>query len=75
MSREKSSSDAPRPESTKPESVKTDPRIEFFDRIAAVWDHEEQDPLDTVRRMNEVRDRLELKPEWIFWRSAVAPAS
>jgi ubiquinone/menaquinone biosynthesis C-methylase UbiE len=32
-------------------SPPNDPRIPFFDRLAAKWDHSEQDPLDTVNRI------------------------
>jgi ubiquinone/menaquinone biosynthesis C-methylase UbiE len=33
-----------------------DPRIDFFDRIAPLWDEDEQDPLDTVHRMDGLVD-------------------
>ena len=39
-----------------------DPRIDFFDRIAAQWDDAEQDPLDTVRRIGGHAHLLELCP-------------
>lgn len=43
------------------ESPPRDPRISFFDRIAAEWDHSEQDPLDTVNRIGHHASLLELR--------------
>ena len=39
-----------------------DPRIAFFDRLADQWDHDEQDPLDTIRRVGEQAELLGLQP-------------
>lgn len=39
-----------------------DPRIGFFDRIAAEWDAAEQDPADTIRRLEAHSDLLALRP-------------
>ena len=39
-----------------------DPRIAFFDRLAATWDDEEQDPTETIRRLEELSDWLALRP-------------
>ena len=39
-----------------------DPRIGFFDRIAAEWDVSEQDPADTIRRLEAISDLLALRP-------------
>jgi SAM-dependent methyltransferase len=39
-----------------------DPRIAFFDRLAANWDDEEQDSADTLRRLEELSDLLALRP-------------
>jgi ubiquinone/menaquinone biosynthesis C-methylase UbiE len=39
-----------------------DPRIAFFDRLAADWDHAEQDPRETIRRIEELDDLLRLRP-------------
>lgn len=38
-----------------------DPRVGFFDRIAAAWDHDEQDPLDTLRRVEQNEHLLGLR--------------
>ena len=39
-----------------------DPRIAFFDRLAATWDDEEQDNAETLRRLEELHDLLALRP-------------
>jgi ubiquinone/menaquinone biosynthesis C-methylase UbiE len=39
-----------------------DPRIAFFDRLAADWDHAEQDPRETVRQVDTLDDLLRLRP-------------
>lgn len=39
-----------------------DPRIKFFDGLAAEWDHGEQDPGETIRRLEELGDLLRLQP-------------
>jgi ubiquinone/menaquinone biosynthesis C-methylase UbiE len=39
-----------------------DPRIPFFDRLAADWDHAEQDPHQTVRQVDALDDLLRLRP-------------
>jgi ubiquinone/menaquinone biosynthesis C-methylase UbiE len=39
-------------------SPPNDPRIRFFDRLAADWDDSEQDPLDTVHRIGGVAELL-----------------
>jgi ubiquinone/menaquinone biosynthesis C-methylase UbiE len=42
-------------------SPPNDPRIRFFDRLAADWDDSEQDPLDTINRIRGVAGLLELR--------------
>ena len=37
-----------------------DPRIAFFDRMAATWDTDEQSPAETVRRLEELADLLSI---------------
>lgn len=39
-----------------------DPRIGFFDRLSADWDHAEQDPRQTVERLEELSHLLRLEP-------------
>jgi SAM-dependent methyltransferase len=39
-----------------------DPRIEFFDRHAASWDADAEEVARTLRRLEELRDRVGLKP-------------
>ena len=39
-----------------------DPRIAFFDRLAAEWDVSEQDPGATIARLNELANYLDLRP-------------
>ena len=39
-----------------------DPRIGFFNRIAAEWDAAEQDPAETIRRLEAISDLLALRP-------------
>jgi ubiquinone/menaquinone biosynthesis C-methylase UbiE len=38
-----------------------DPRIAFFDRIAVDWDEAEQDPAETIRRVEQETDLLALQ--------------
>ena len=38
-----------------------DARIAFFDRLAAEWDHSEQDPADTIRQMERHAAQLGLR--------------
>lgn len=38
-----------------------DPRIAFFDRLAATWDDEEQNSAETIRRLEELTDLLALR--------------
>jgi ubiquinone/menaquinone biosynthesis C-methylase UbiE len=40
----------------------SDPRIAFFDCLAATWDDEEQDPAETIRRLESLHDLLALRP-------------
>ncbi len=37
-----------------------DPRIAFFDRLSADWDHSEQDPKETICRLEQLDDLLRL---------------
>ncbi|MFP4053854.1 MAG: class I SAM-dependent methyltransferase [Phycisphaerae bacterium] len=39
-----------------------DPRVRFFDRIAASWDQDEQSPAKTLERMESLVDMLDLHP-------------
>ncbi len=39
-----------------------DPRVAFFDRLAAEWDVSEQDPRATVARLGELAEYLDLRP-------------
>ena len=39
-----------------------DPRIAFFDRLAATWDDAQQNPAETIRRLEELSDLLALRP-------------
>lgn len=39
-----------------------DPRIPFFDRLAAEWDVSEQDPGATIARLEELAKYLDLRP-------------
>jgi SAM-dependent methyltransferase len=39
-----------------------DPRIAFFDHLAANWDDGEQDSADTLRRLEELAELLALRP-------------
>ncbi|NLE36464.1 MAG: class I SAM-dependent methyltransferase [Pirellulaceae bacterium] len=39
-----------------------DPRIAFFDRIAANWDHSGQNPLETIDRLGQLDEHLRLTP-------------
>jgi len=47
---------------TEDEGSPADPRIGFFNRIAAEWDVSEQDPADTIRRLEAISDLLALCP-------------
>jgi len=40
--------------------VTNDPRIGFFDRLSADWDHSEQDPRDTIGRLGQLDHLLRL---------------
>jgi len=39
-----------------------DPRIRFFDRLSANWDHGEQDPWETINRVAQLDGLLRLGP-------------
>ncbi|MEN6405356.1 MAG: class I SAM-dependent methyltransferase [Thermoguttaceae bacterium] len=39
-----------------------DPRIGFFDRLAATWDAEEQNPAETIQSLEKLRDLLGFRP-------------
>jgi ubiquinone/menaquinone biosynthesis C-methylase UbiE len=43
--------------------LKVDPRIAFFDRLAATWDVEEQNPAETIRRLEALGDLLILRAD------------
>ncbi len=40
----------------------SDPRIAFFDELANRWDQDGQSPTETVRRVAELAERLEIEP-------------
>lgn len=42
------------------ENASPDPRIGFFDQTAHRWDTDEQDPAETVHRLEQLADRLAL---------------
>ncbi len=44
------------------ENSSPDPRVVFFDRLAADWDTAEQDPAETVRQLAACADLLKLRP-------------
>jgi ubiquinone/menaquinone biosynthesis C-methylase UbiE len=46
----------------KTEVPPADPRIAFFDRLAATWDDEEQNPAETIRRLEGLHELLALRP-------------
>ena len=39
-----------------------DPRIAFFDRLASTWDAEEQNPAETIRRLEGLHELPALRP-------------
>jgi len=39
-----------------------DPRIAFFDRLAPTWDSEEQNPAETLARLEALHELLDLRP-------------
>ncbi len=43
-------------------SLALDPRVEFFDRHAASWDEDAEEVARTLRRLEELRGRVGLKP-------------
>jgi ubiquinone/menaquinone biosynthesis C-methylase UbiE len=46
----------------KNDMLTADPRIAFFDRLAPTWDVEEQNPAETIRRLEGLHELLALRP-------------
>jgi len=45
-----------------PQDRDRDPRIAFFDRQSITWDRDGRDPVETIRRLNELQNLLGLQP-------------
>jgi ubiquinone/menaquinone biosynthesis C-methylase UbiE len=52
----------PRPNRIPTNMSMADPRIAFFDRLAGTWDTEEQNPAETIHRLETFSDLLALQP-------------